>query len=137
MKNAGWGSKLFPEDLHVLIAELLPDESDREFGDEWPELRHHLSLIIAVAAADLRSRGPNCPIPATYGGLCRLLSNAPKYLTDWFTGIINTGTNRPIPPAITQNARSILSLPKKERDLFFQMMANFVRGYVQRQTSDI
>jgi len=48
MESHHWRDKPLPDDLHVLINELLPGESDKEFGEEWPTLRTHLSLIISV-----------------------------------------------------------------------------------------
>ena len=58
-----------------------------------------------------------------------------KALTDWFTAIANSRRTPPVPEAIPQNARVILSLPKKERDLFFKMLAGFVRDFDQRQAT--
>lgn len=124
-----WRSKPFPNDLDIVIDDLLPGESDREFGDNWPELRKGCALIIVVVAADLTSRTHDCPIPPTYEGLCRLFRNSPKYLEDWITDIAHSRRNPPSKPAIAQNACAILSVPRRQRDLLFTMMAGFARDY--------
>ena len=128
-----WRLKPLPDDLHALFDEILPGKSDSQFGENWPTLREHLALIIAVVCGDLRYRGPNCPIPPTYGGLCRMFSNTPKYINDWITGIANTRATPPPPPAIPQNARAILSFPTKQRYEYFALTSQFIREYAERR----
>jgi hypothetical protein len=132
MENPDWRSKPFPDDLHVLMDDLLPDEADTEFGSDWAGWRKDCCLLIGVLAADLASRGPNCPLPPTYGGLCRLLRNT-KNLTDWLTAV-GKRAGTPALETIAQTARNIIAVPRKQRDLLFIMMAGFARDYEQRQT---
>jgi hypothetical protein len=133
METHGWRDNPFPEDLHALIHQILPAKSDTQFGDNWPTLWEHLALILTVIVADLRYRGPRCPIPPTYGGLCRMFSNTPKYIDGWITAIANTRATPPPPPAIPQNARSILSVPTKTRFEYYKLISQFVRQYAARQ----
>jgi len=133
METHGWRDNPFPEDLHALINQILPDKSDTQFGENWPTLWEQLAMIIAVVVADLRYRGPRCPIPPTYGGLCRLFSNTPKYIDDWITAVANTRATPPRPPAIQENARAILSVAKKNRLEYFALTSQFVREYAARQ----
>jgi hypothetical protein len=123
MENSAWRAKPFPDDLYALMDDLLPGPDDRGFGDNWPELRKSCSLIIAVVAADLASRGPACPLSPTYGDLCRLFSTGPKNTEAWITGIANSTRVPPISPAFAENARAILSVPPKHRKLLFTLMA--------------
>jgi hypothetical protein len=128
-----WRSKPLPDDLGALFDEILPSKSDTQFGGNWPTLRENLALILAVICADLRYRAPRCPIPPTYAGLCRMFSNTPKYIDDWITAIANTRATPPPPPAIPQNARTILSIPAKTRRTYFSLASQFLREYAERQ----